>query len=519
MFVEAAEVAGVDPSRFHERAAVVLLAQVASEHARPGHRDHADLVGRAVAEQTTLGIEPHDARARIRQRPPHRTGLVRDFGVAHGVHARGLGHAVHLEHRQLHALFVSLDHCHRNRRAAARHALQAAHVGAVQRHLQRSGEHGGHAAEQLRPIALHQLPHVGYGVRVAPTGGAQHHHMSAVGEWRQALCQRPTHVEQRQAEQHALTGPGKTHEAQRPGLRHLVGVRVAHQLRRAGGAAGVEVARGIVVGRQPAAREVRGGLRVEVRIEVVGLEVGSCGAAHDQHGRQRGHRVTHRGHLVPQLGACFGTDGHQHARPCGAQDVGDLAGRQQRVHRVCHTDRLRAEQGREGLRQQRQQQAHHLAAADAERMERIGRLGDARDELPVRQRQRRLVGAGVLQEVQRRRLRVERGTELQCLESAVRGHPLGIGRAGLEGRHLRHRLKTRQRGADQLVEHMGARGSVHAGLSSGRTVCQCRDVQRSSSCRFILTSRHSSASGNGSLVRVIGFHPRASSAFSAVKSC
>ena len=43
--------------------------------------------------------------------------------------------------------------------------------------------------------------------------------------------------------------------------------------------------------------------------------------------------------------------------------------------------------------------------------------------------------------------------------------------------------------------------------------------QRSSWSRLCCTLLHSSASGNGGLVRVIGFHWRASSALSGVKSC
>ena len=49
--VEPAEVAGVDPARLDEGAAVVRVAQVAGEHAGAVHRDDADLVDRAVAEK------------------------------------------------------------------------------------------------------------------------------------------------------------------------------------------------------------------------------------------------------------------------------------------------------------------------------------------------------------------------------------------------------------------------------------------------------------------------------------
>ena len=61
-----------------------------------------------------------------------------------------------------------------------------------------------------------------------------------------------------------------------------------------------------------------------------------------------------------------GPERHQNLGVRCTQDVGDLGGRQHRVHRVGHARGLRAEQRHEGLRQQRQQQAHHITARNAQ---------------------------------------------------------------------------------------------------------------------------------------------------------
>ena len=145
----------------------------------------------------------------------------RPVGIAHRVHAGGLGHAVDLEHRHLNCSHVLVGHRHRNGRAAARAPADAGDIGVAARHVERRGQHRRHAAEQLRPVALHQLPHIAHRVRIAPAGRRQHDHGRAGGEAGQALRQRAADVEQRQAEQDAIcrarAASGRSPRPGRPG--------------------------------------------------------------------------------------------------------------------------------------------------------------------------------------------------------------------------------------------------------------------------------------------------------------
>ena len=95
-----------------------------------------------------------DAHAAVGQRVADRPRRSGRSAIAHGMNARGLGHAVDLQHRHDGAGRRSLADRHRDGGAAARDDLDAGNVGLGDRHVQRGGYHRRHAAEELGLVAL-----------------------------------------------------------------------------------------------------------------------------------------------------------------------------------------------------------------------------------------------------------------------------------------------------------------------------------------------------------------------------
>ena len=382
----------------------------------------------------------------------------RPVGIAHQMHAGSLGHAIDLEHRHLELADVRVGHRHRNGRAATRAPADAGDVGIADRHVEGRGQHCGHTAENLRPIALNQLPDMAHRVRIAPAGRRQHDHGRARGETGQALRQRAADVEQRQAEQDAVA---RQHQSDQPGLIDLVAVRVAHELGHAGGAAGVEV-RGGVAGRDapPAEQPVR---RLRPRQLLVAVDaIGFVARAFEHDDRLESRQLLADAlDLDPEFGAGLRAHRDQHLGVGRAQDLGDLRRLQQRIDRVGDARGLRAEQRHEALGQQRQQEAHHVVRADAQRVEHVGGLRHARHELPVAQGQRRFARVGIGQELQGRRLGVARGSQSQRLVGALGGDALVV-RRGLESPQQRVGAQVGPLVAHQPVQQMKLRHGASA---------------------------------------------------------
>ena len=87
--------------------------------------------------------------------------------------------------------------------------------------------------------------------------------------------------------------------------------------------------------------------------------------------------------LLPDVRARHRAERHQHRGARGLQDFRDLVRLQQRVDGIGDAGGLGAEQRDEGIRQQRQQEAHDIVLADAERMEHVGGLRHAADEIAI----------------------------------------------------------------------------------------------------------------------------------------
>ena len=85
------------------------------------------------------------------------------------------------------------------------------------------------------------------------------------GEAGQALRERAADVEQRQPEKKAASGLQAQQQPHAPGLVDLVALGVAHELGRAGGAAGVEVAGRLIRPDLPPARQALAGLGIRAR--------------------------------------------------------------------------------------------------------------------------------------------------------------------------------------------------------------------------------------------------------------
>ena len=378
------------------------------------------------------------------------------------MHARGLGHAVDLDHRQLELVHDRLPDRDRNGRAAARGIAQAGDVGCAWRHGERCRQHRRHARQRLRPVAGDQAPDVAHRIRIAPAGAGEHDEAAARRKSLQRLRQRAADVEQRHAEQQGAAGLGFQDEVDRPGLVDLVAMAVSHQLRRARGAAGVEIGRGVAGLDLPATDEVIRGLRLDQVVEGVDAVRRITAAAIHLHDRLEVLEATaHLLDLLPDVGAGQGTERHQHLGLGGLQDLGDLVRLQQRVDRVGDASGLCAEQRGESFRHQGQHEADDVIGADAERMKHVGGLRHLRDEIAIGDHDRRVGRIGIWQELDRRRVRIGGSPAFEGLVGALCGDAFAVRRL-LEGADVSGAGECRIIAADGAIEQMNARH----GLSS-----------------------------------------------------
>ncbi|MCY1353589.1 hypothetical protein D9M69_399340 [compost metagenome] len=295
-------------------------------------------------------------------------------------------------------------------------------------HLQQAGVDGRHAAEEAHLVALDELPEIAdqAGVAIALRGGQQH--FGADEERRQAGDHHAVDVEQRQAAEGGVGGAEVDRIGEDHGHRHFIAVAVRRQLRRAGGAAGVEVGRHVVgldvaAALQVIAREL-GDQFVEVQhalrqrpalgLERAALRLGQVvGHVDDDHRVQLRQLAAQAVHLVPQVGAGEGRQGDQHLGGGGVHQFGDVLGVEQRVDGVDDAGRLAAPEGEVGVRQVRQQERHRAARAHAEAVEGVGGLGDLGEQLGVAQPPGCFLGIALQQEGQRRLVGVTFGAAPQ----------------------------------------------------------------------------------------------------------
>lgn len=108
---------------------------------------------------------------------------------------------------------------------------------------------------------------------------------------------------------------------------------------------------------------------------------------------------------------------------------------QERIDGIGDAGGFRAEQRYKGVRHQRQHEADDVALLHAQRVKHVGGLRDARDEVAVRDHDRRVGGIGILQELDRRPVGVADRTQPDGVIGAVGRDAIGV-RDLLEGSNL-----------------------------------------------------------------------------------
>ncbi|MGY3420066.1 hypothetical protein ACVWZW_000541 [Bradyrhizobium sp. F1.13.4] len=266
-------------------------------------------------------------------------------------------------------------------------------------------------------------------------------------------------MKQRHAEQHVGARLRLQQQIERPGLIDLVGMRVPHQLWRAGGATGVEIGGDVVAQNlAPADKAVRRLLLDQVA-----------------EGKDSLPRVTATEHLydrlemlelrldlldfLPDVCARHRPERHQDFCVRRFQNLRDLVRLQERIDGIGDAGGLCAEQRYKGVRHQRQHEADDVALLDTKRVKHVGGLRDARDEVAVRDHDRRVGRIGVLQELERRPVGVTGRTQPDGVVSALGRDAIGV-RDLLEGSNLRVRCQLRIVVADEPIERMDARHGI-----------------------------------------------------------
>jgi hypothetical protein len=295
------------------------------------------------------------------------------------------------------------------------------------RRFDRSCHHGKDVVPGQQP------PEVGQQPRCPVTAWGGQDDVAAGGPDRQSGGERRIDVKQRQAAEHGLSGLRAQRGRHGPGEEDFVRLGVWGNLRRAGGAAGVEQAGDVVRFDLPRECEPGIGLAVEYRVEVmnrhsplrrVHASVGGGGKEtrriHTQHVLEGLDLTEDRRAFCPQVESRrAGRQRHEQSRSHGAQDLQDLRRLEQRVDRRDPTRRLAAPDCKVRLRQVRQQVGHGLVGAESEAVEGVGRLGDARREFTVTIDDGLLVQRAAHQERQCRTLGVSRGARPQQVVSAA----------------------------------------------------------------------------------------------------
>jgi hypothetical protein len=212
---------------------------------------------------------------------------------------------------------------------------------------------------------------------------------AAARERREPLRERAADVIKRQSKQDFSPGLRAQDQVADPSLVDLVAVRMPHKLGRAGRAAGVEVRGDVVGGNAAPARKPVGRILREQRVVAMDAVLLVARAVHLQDRFQARQLAPHALDFLPDVGAGRRRERHEYFRSGRAQDFRDLPRFEQRIHRVRDPGGFRAIEREEALRQQRQHEADDVARSDAEIGKQIRGLRDLRDELRMRDRQRR----------------------------------------------------------------------------------------------------------------------------------
>ena len=405
--IQVADVACDQPAVGCEGLGGVGRIQKTREHVGRLEQHHARLTQRHVAPAgAAIGIQFNDAHLRVRQ--------AETDAARQPVHAqrRDRGNASHLRHAQA-FMHVQAELALKARRQLGRQdggagaaVAHAGNVGTRQRHLRQRRQHRGHGRQRGHAVFLHQTPEVLQHRAVAVQAGGRDDGFHPARERRQRAWQRARHVEQRVAvDDHVLRAHG-LHLHAGPGGEHLCAVAVACQLGGAGGAAGVEVGGDVFGADVAAARQVRVRLRGDGGGEIQHAfgqrgRLALVQRRHAQHARHRRHCRTQMLRLAPDVRLGVVAPGDQHLGARGVQQRRQLVVGQQRIERLHDARRLAAPERQVVFKAAGQHHRHRVGRPHAQRVQRVGGLVNAGQQLAVRPADRLFGRIGRAQEPER----------------------------------------------------------------------------------------------------------------------
>ena len=130
--------------------------------------------------------------------------------------------------------------------------------------------------------------------------------------------------------------------------------------------------------------------------------------------------------LLPDIRAGHGAERDQHLGARGFQDFRDLMRLEQRIDGIGDAGRFGAEQRDECLGQQRKQEAHHIAAVDAEGVKHVGGLRHARDEIAMADDDRIVGRVRIGEKLDRGRIGIVGRTQSDGIVGALRGDAICV---------------------------------------------------------------------------------------------
>ena len=201
---------------------------------------------------------------------------------------------------------------------------------------------------------------------------------------------------------------------------------VADKLRCAGGASSVKVSRDLLTGNSPVADKPVGRLLLDEIAEGIDLLRRFAGAV-DLHDCFKVLQLAaDLLHFLPYVRAGHGAKRDKNCCVRGLQDFCDLIRLQKRVDGIGDAGCLGAEQRHKGLRQKRKQEAYHLATPVSERVEHVGGLRHARDEIAVGNYYWRICRISIGEELDGGCIGILGGPELNGIIGALGGDAVSV---------------------------------------------------------------------------------------------
>ena len=414
LIVEPAQIAGREPAVAGKGLGRVGRVEESREEIRRLEQHHAVLAGRHVAVAgAAMLVERHDTHLRVRQPKADAAGGTPDVRRRDGRDAGHFGHAETFVHMQSEEPLEARRQLGRKHRGAGAAVANRRKIGTVQRNVGQCGQHRRNGRQRRWPVLFDQPPVVGQHRLVAHQRGGRNDDFDTCRQRRQRGREHARHMKKRIAVDGDVVVRAAHQLDARPRSEHLRAVAVSRQLGCTGSAPGMKVGGDVfgcdvALAHQPIVALLRA-QRFEITdtFRQIGHRIGRLVVrCHAQHHRQRRHLAAQPHRLRPHARFVVRAIGDQHLGTGRLHQRHQLFVGEQRVQRLHDAGRFAAPQRKVVFEATGQQHGDRILRTDAQRVQQVGRLVDAAQQLGVGPPNRFVFRVAGTQKGQRRALAV-----------------------------------------------------------------------------------------------------------------